>query len=146
MARSMRLKCFLFATLRPMDDVMSRQTRRQILQAASVAAAGVVCGKLPGAATAPEPALPRLGIQLYSLRGYQRDEALQHAHDLGFEEVELYGGMLATDAPDAEIAATQKKVADLGLSISAHGVNRMTQDVRVRKEAGPVLHHGRSGS
>ena len=36
--------------------------------------------------------------------------------------------MLATDASQEEIAAVKRKVADLGLSISAHGVNRLTKD------------------
>jgi sugar phosphate isomerase/epimerase len=91
-------------------------------------AAGVAWGALPGTAQAAEPTLPKLGIQIYSLRGYKVDEALKHASEMGFEQVEFYSGMLPLDASDAVIAETKKKVADLGLSISGHGVNRFTKD------------------
>ena len=107
---------------------MTHQTRRSFLKTTSLFAAGTAFGTLPDTARAAESGQPKLGIQLYSLRGYSLDEALQHASDLGFEQVEFYGGMLATNASDEEIAATKKKVADLGLSISAHGVNRLTKD------------------
>ena len=99
---------------------MTLQTRRNFLKTASLLTAGAAFGTLPGAAHAAAAKQPKLGIQLYSLRGYNRDEALQHASDLGFEQVEFYSGMLATNASDEEIAATKKKVADLGMSISAH--------------------------
>ena len=107
---------------------MSLQSRRSFLQATSLIAAGAACGTLPGIALAAEPVGPRLGIQLYSLRGYTRDEALQHASDMGFEQVEFYSGMLPLNASDEEIAETKKKVADLGMSISGHGVNRFTKN------------------
>jgi len=107
---------------------MPLPTRRSFLQTTSLIAAGAACGTLRGAAQTAEPSAPRLGIQLYSLRGYKLDEALKHASDMGFEQVEFYGGMLATDASDEEIAETKKKVADLGLSISGHGVNKLTKD------------------
>ena len=42
--------------------------------------------------------------------------------------------MLSTSASDEEIAATQKKVADLGMSISAHGVNKFTKDAMENRE------------
>ena len=85
-----------------------------------------------------EPLLPKtrrrkaarlkLGIQLYSLRGFTVDQALQHAKDLGFEQVEFYSGMLPIDASAEQISAMRKKVKSLGMSISAHGVNRFTKD------------------
>ncbi len=75
-----------------------------------------------------------LGIQLYSLRGYAVTEALKHAKELGFSAVEFYSGMLATDANAETIAAVKKQVADLGLKISAHGVNRMTKDAAANRK------------
>ena len=107
---------------------MPLQTRRSFLQTTSLIAAGAACGTLRGAAQTAEPGAPRLGIQLYSLRGYKLDEALKHASEMGFEQVEFYGGMLATNASDEEIAETKKKVANLGLSVSGHGVNKLTKD------------------
>jgi len=69
-----------------------------------------------------------LGIQLYSLRGYKVNEALAHAKSLGFTHVEFYSGMLATNASADEIASIKKQVSELGLTISAHGVNRFSKD------------------
>ena len=107
---------------------MSSQTRRSFLQKTSLAATLTACGVLPRVARAAEGTGPKLGIQLYSLRGFSRDEALKHASTMGFEQVEFYSGMLALNASDEEIAATKKQVADLGMSISGHGVNRLTKD------------------
>ncbi len=112
---------------------MTHQTRRSFLKTTSLVAAGAACGTLPGTVQAAAAGRLKLGIQLYSLRGYGVDEALRHASELGFEQVEFYGGMLATNASDQEIAATKKKVADLGLSISAHGVNRLTKDAAANR-------------
>jgi sugar phosphate isomerase/epimerase len=76
----------------------------------------------------------KLGIQLYSLRGFDVDQALKYASELGFEQVEFYSGMLATNSSTGEIAATRKKVEDLGMTISAHGVNRMTKDAAANRQ------------
>lgn len=107
---------------------MSLSNRRRFLKTTSVIAAGVALGAMPRAAWAAEATGPKLGIQLYSLRGYKLDEALKHASDMGFEQVEFYSGMLPLDASDEMIAATKKKVTDLGMSISGHGVNGFTKD------------------
>ncbi len=69
-----------------------------------------------------------LGIQLYSLRGYKVNEALSHAKALGFTHVEFYSGMFDTKSTPEQIAAMKKQVSDLGLTISAHGVNRFTNN------------------
>ncbi|WP_442505533.1 sugar phosphate isomerase/epimerase family protein [Novipirellula sp. SH528] len=95
-------------------------SRRQFLAATSTV---VAAATLPSSAMAAKPKRAKLGIQLYSLRGYKVDEALQHAKELGFDQVEFYSGMLPTDSSLEEIAKMKATVADLGLSISAHGVN-----------------------
>jgi len=79
-------------------------------------------------AVAAESSGLNLGIQLYSLRGYKVNEALAHAKSLGFTHVEFYSGMLATNASADEIATIKKQVSELGLTISAHGVNRFSKD------------------
>lgn len=105
-------------------------TRRSFLAAAGTAAAtGVAAlsplGRLAAAAQATNL---NLGVQLYSLRGYKVDEALRHARDLGFKFVEFYPGMYPLNADATAIDAMKKQLADLGLTISAHGVNRFTKD------------------
>lgn len=110
---------------------MISPSRRQFLLASSAAMAGAC---LPRPVLAAKESGFKLGIQLYSLRGFDVDQALKHASELGFEQVEFYSGMLATDASMEEITATRKKVADLGMSISAHGVNRLTNDAAANRK------------
>ncbi|EMI20855.1 xylose isomerase domain-containing protein TIM barrel [Rhodopirellula maiorica SM1] len=100
----------------------STLSRRGFLAAATATAAAAAT--LPSTAMAATADRAQLGIQLYSLRGYKVDEALRHAKDLGFDQVEFYSGMLSTGASADDIAKMKAKVAELGLSISAHGVNR----------------------
>ncbi len=70
----------------------------------------------------------KLGIQLYSLRGFDVDKALKSAKELGFEQVEFYSGMFPLESSAEAIAAMRKKVEELGLTISAHGVNGFGMD------------------
>jgi sugar phosphate isomerase/epimerase len=103
---------------------VSTWSRRSFL-AASAAAATVACSRFAIGANAPKL---NLGIQLYSLRGYPVDQALKHAKDLGFTHVEFYSGMFPTDSNAEQIAQVKKLVSDLGLVISAHGVNHFSKD------------------
>jgi inosose dehydratase len=100
------------------------------------------CGGLSAAAVLPGAALARaahdsplrLGIQLYSLRGYPVDEALGHAKDLGFRYVEFYPGMYPLSSTPEQIAAMKRRLADLGLTISAHGVNGFGGDAAANRK------------
>jgi sugar phosphate isomerase/epimerase len=122
---------------------MRTYTRRQLIsRAASAAAAGIAAaGLVPAspmlrrafAAGAQGSHSLKLGIQLYSLRGYPVDEALVHAKELGFEQVEFFGGMLPIDASTNEIAAMKRRVAELGMTISAHGVNGFGKDAAANR-------------
>lgn len=78
--------------------------------------------------------LPPLGIQIYSLRGYPVDEALRHAKDLGFKTVEFFSGMYPVNSDAAAIAAMNARLADLGLTISAHGVNGFGGDAQANRK------------
>lgn len=106
-------------------------SRRQFLLAASSA---VVAASMTRTAAAARESGFKLGIQLYSLRGFDVDQALKYASELGFEQVEFYSGMLSTDASPDDIEATRKKVSDLGMSISAHGVNRLSKDAAANRK------------
>ena len=104
--------------------------RRQFLLASSAVLAAASTPRIASAAVDHDY---KLGIQLYSLREFDVDKAIKHASDLGFKQVELYGGMLPTNAPMKQIQETRKKVTDLGMSISAHGVNRFTKDAAANR-------------
>jgi len=70
----------------------------------------------------------KLGIQLYSLREFKVEQAIQHAKDFGFETVEFYSGMFPVDSSQDQIDAIVGMVKQLGLTISAHGVNGFSKD------------------
>lgn len=70
----------------------------------------------------------KLGVQLYSLRAFSADQALQYAKELGFVEVEFFGGMFPLSSSDEVIGNMVARVKNLGLAISAHGVNAFTKD------------------
>jgi inosose dehydratase len=110
-----------------MPTVLSR--RDFLCATAGVAAACSVRGP----ARAADPEL-RLGIQLYSLRGYPVDEALRHAKDIGFQFVEFYPGMYPLNSNPEQIVAMKSKLAELGLTISAHGVNGFRGDAAANRK------------
>ncbi len=107
-------------------------SRRGFLAAGAATCAAVS----PLAAFAREAAVAdlNLGIQLYSLRGYKVDEAMKHARDVGFRFVEFYGDMFPVNSDAAAIAAMKKKLADLGLTASAHGVNGFGGDAAANRK------------
>ena len=123
---------------------MTNYNRRQFIsQVASTTAAGIAAAGMVSvlpmhrkAFAAETPAAPRLklGIQLYSLRGFPVEQALNHAKELGFEQVEFYSGMLPLDASAEQIAAMSERVAELGMSISAHGVNAFGKDAAANRK------------
>lgn len=105
--------------------------RRSFLAAGTASGVALTCGRWAAAALASQPAI---GIQTYSLRGYKVDEALRHAKDLGFGHVEVYSGMFPITDDAAAIAAQRKMVADLGLTISSHGINTFTKDAAANRK------------
>ncbi len=105
-------------------------SRRDLLSAATAVAAA---SSLPGAARAADHDL-NLGIQLYSLRGYPVDEALRHAREIGFRYVEFWPGIYPLSSSSEQIAAMNKKLVDLGLTISAHGVNGFGADAAANRK------------
>jgi sugar phosphate isomerase/epimerase len=104
---------------------MALTTRRSFLAATAAACGSTSIARL---AAAREPLPLTLGIQLYSLRGFPVDEALDHARDLGLTQVEFYPGMFPITADAAAIAVVKQKLADRGLTVSAHGVNGFSKD------------------
>lgn len=104
--------------------------RRHFLAASSLSAAASATWLASISSAASFAAAPRmqLGIQLYSLRGFDLPTALKHAADVGFSQVEFYSGMLPLDSSSETIAKVKRQVAELGMSISSHGVNRVGKD------------------
>lgn len=123
---------------------MATYNRRQFIGqlsscvAAGAAAAGLVTGspllQAARAATAKSSNKLKLGIQLYSLRGFPLDKALQYAKDLGFEQVELFSGVVPVNSTPEQIASVKEKVAKLGMTISSHGVNPFGKDFAANRK------------
>jgi inosose dehydratase len=108
----------------------TRLSRRSFVAASALAAAS-----LPGRGrAAADGGELNLGIQMYSLRGYPVDEALGHVKDLGLKVIEFYPGMFPVTDDQAAIDAMKKKVTDLGLTMSAYGVNRFTKDAAANRK------------
>ena len=111
----------------------SRRIDRRSFLAAGAAASALAAGT-GRRAMAAAVGRPPIGIQTYSLRGYPAAEALRHAKELGFTHVEVYSGMFPITDDAAAIAAQRKLAADLGLVISAHGINRFTKDADANRK------------
>jgi sugar phosphate isomerase/epimerase len=121
----------------PQRSIDTHRTRRSLL-AGLAAGAGLGLMELnPLASLMAQEAKAaglKLGIQIYSLRGFPVDVALDHTKNLGFEEVEFFSGMFPLTASDEEIQKMVQKVKGLGLRISAHGVNGFTKDAEANRK------------
>jgi sugar phosphate isomerase/epimerase len=108
---------------------MSNLSRRRFLATtAALSSAAVINRPMQAlAALLADAGLP-VGIQMYSLRGYSVDDAIQHAHDIGFRHLEFYSGQYPLTSTPEQISAMNAKLSKLGCKITAHGVNRFTKD------------------
>jgi len=98
--------------------------RRRSMLAAGAALVGAAIGRRGAAAAAPGGE-PRLGIQMYSLRGYPVDEALAHVKDLGLEFIELYPGMFPVTEDLAKQVHAQDRLLSVWTVDSPDDVRRM---------------------
>lgn len=106
----------------------SLSRRRFLATTAAVSVSTLAARPLTSlAALLADSGLP-VGIQMYSLRGYPVDEAIKHAHAIGFRHLEFYPGQYPLNSTAEQIEAMNKKLAALGCKITAHGVNRFTKD------------------
>jgi sugar phosphate isomerase/epimerase len=114
---------------------MSALMRRSFLKNSCAAVGGVaVFSRFASFARAAEIAGYNVGIQSYSLRGFPVDEALMICHDLGINAVEFSGNMFSPTSTPEQIAAMKERMEGLGLTITAHGVNKFTKDHEKNKQ------------
>jgi sugar phosphate isomerase/epimerase len=121
----------------PQRSIDTHRTRRSVLAGLAAGAGLGLMGLNPLASLMAQEAKAaglKLGIQIYSLRGFPVDVALDHTKNLGFEEVEFFSGMFPLTASDEEIQKMVQKVKGLGLRISAHGVNGFTKDAEANRK------------
>lgn len=103
------------------------------------ACGGLVAARLASASASEAAPAWKLGIQLYSLRGYPVGTALKHAKDLGFEAVEFFSGMLPLVVDDS-VTRMRDQVQALGLAISAAFVGGFTKDAGANRR---LFEHGK---
>jgi inosose dehydratase len=119
------------AAARPGRGLSRRRLLAATATATAVATGSSLCASRFAAAAVSHDLT--LGLQLFSLRKFPVTDALGHAKELGFDAVEFYPGMLPVNATPETIADIRRQVADLGLKISAHGVNRFTGDAAANR-------------
>ena len=73
----------------------------------------------------------KLGVASYSLRKFDRDEAIAFTRKLGVDYIAFKSFHLKLDAPDAEIADAVTSCAEAGLNLYAGGVIYMTTEAEV---------------
>jgi sugar phosphate isomerase/epimerase len=107
-------------------------TRRKFLAAG---AAGASLSLVPrrslladSGRTAERPNPLALGLQSYTLREFPVEKAIELAKELGFAHVEFTRKHISPETPLAELDAVKRKMADLGLRISAQGVNPFSKN------------------
>jgi sugar phosphate isomerase/epimerase len=105
-------------------------SRRQFLQSAGLAAAGMFVAR-PNlfAADAADPYGGfKMGLQSYSLRGYEVEEALKHTQTLGLKFWEAYPKHVPLSTVPAEVAKQQELLAKYGVTLLAYGVVPFSED------------------
>ncbi len=111
---------------------MPSLTRRRFLALSSAAAAGATFFDAPKILSAAEADDPfggwPIGIQSFSLRKYDLNQAVRHMHGLGLHYAEFYSKHVAIDSTDEDLAALKKLLTEADISMSSHGVNKFTAD------------------
>ena len=89
---------------------------------------------MPARAAAKEQLPLALGIQMYSLRAFPVDKALDMVKELGLTRVEFYPQMLPVTEDAGKIAAFKKSLSDRGLTLSGYGVNHFGKNAEANRK------------
>jgi sugar phosphate isomerase/epimerase len=115
-------------------------SRRELL---ATAAAGAAATLLVRAHAADSPYGPfKIGLQSYTLRGYNLDQALAHTKDLGLHYWESFPSHIPLTTDSAQIAGFMEKLKGADVKMLAHGVHAFTADKAKNRsifEAGKAL-------
>jgi inosose dehydratase len=114
-------------------DLSRTLTRRRFLQAGAAAAVA-----LPAAVRAADKddALGgfKLGVQSYTFRDFNTEQALKRIQDLGLHYVEFFPKHAPLDSTPAQVQALRKLCGDYGVTPVAFGVQRFTKDHDANKK------------
>lgn len=95
--------------------------RRRFLQTCAAAGAGTLLSSAPLHASDPYAGF-KMGIQSYSLRGFDAATALKHSRTLGLKYWEAYPKHIPMGTLPDHVAAQKKLLQDAGVSLIAYGV------------------------
>lgn len=115
-------------------------SRRRMLALSAAAGAGATWFDAPGIlraanlAPAKEPfgGFP-LGVQSYSLRHFNTEEAIRHLQGMGVHFAEFYPKHLDPKADDAKIAEVQSLLKSADIKLAGHGVHGFSKDHEANK-------------
>ena len=69
-----------------------------------------------------------IGIQSYSLRKFDLQQAVRHMQGLGLHYVEFYSKHVPLDSTDAQLSELKELLGEAGVTMSSHGVNKFSKD------------------
>jgi len=120
--------------------MLNRLSRRRFVALSAAAAAGATWFDAPrilqaaNLADAKDPfgGFP-VGVQSYSLRHFNTEEAIRHLQGMGVHYAEFYSKHLDPKADDAKIAEVQGMLKSAGIKLAGHGVHGFTKDHEANK-------------
>ena len=115
-------------------------SRRRFVALSAAAAAGATWFDAPRILAAANLADPKdrfqgfpVGVQSYSLRHFNTEEAIRHLQGMGVHYAEFYGKHLDPKADDARIAEVQGLLKAAGIKLAGHGVHGFSKDHEANK-------------
>ena len=108
--------------------------RRAFLRTAAAAVAIPAFTRFAPAADADPFGGFTVGVQSYSFRKFNLEQALKRTQELGLKSAEFYRGHIGTDSDAAKVTAAKKLCAEYGVTPIAFGVERFTKDHAANKK------------
>lgn len=114
----------------------SQISRRRFLQTAAAASLGLAASPLLAADAAPKDPFGgfALGIQSYTFRNFNLDQALKRTHDLGLKHIEITQLHLPSSASPRQIEAALKLCKEYDVMPNAYGVQHFSKDHEANKK------------
>ena len=104
-------------------SAVSHGSRREFLQWTAATAGAAVLSPAVGFAADSDPYGGfKMGVQSYSLRGFDVKTALQHSQKLGLKYWESFGRHIPPDAAPEKIEAAKAMLKEAGITLLAFGV------------------------
>lgn len=118
-----------------MNPILSR--RNFLAGTAALASGAIVSQHALTALAIEKPAkyhgLP-MGIQSYTLRNFDTEQAIRHIQGLGLQHAEFYSKHLSPTASPEQISETLARLKEAGIKLNAHGVHSFGANEKKNRE------------